>query len=454
MTQLPKDSGAATPEETEQAEEVKRTANWNYVTFVAQGIIVDASKSIGSAHLLLPYLYVSTGSPVILAGMLMPLVAGSRLIGEYVSAPILNAVHTRKWFLFGGWMATAAALAAAGLGARIPEHWVVMVIFVCAALTMGIAKGLNALAFNDLMANLFTSARRNSGLFLMSALGGLVTIAVAWYMHRLSVGGNAVDHNINLALGAATVTVVAPLIMTLWREPKIKPGMATATSRGESSKPTFYTRIKKFRDVLEFPWFRRYLFMRCLTATVITAMPFYAVHGATHHAHKHAGGLSAYVIATSLAVIICGPLWQRIGKRSQRFTMALGASLVGVAGLWALAIGEITPLQTIIAQSFVFALAAAGIQGVNGSRMLYLIDAAPKDELAYFVAVSTTVSAILQLFVASIFGYIAQLQGVHWPVILLVVLNFMAAAYSLSLHEPSSKKTADKADNAQRVTGS
>ncbi|MEM9731103.1 MAG: MFS transporter [Myxococcota bacterium] len=434
-----------------QADAERRTANWNYAVFVTQGIAASVSKAIGSPRLLLPYLYVATGAPVFLAGALMPLVSVSRLVGQVVAAPVVSAARTRKWFLFAGWMTAAVGLAAAAFGARIPSHWVVMVIFAGGALAMGFAKGLNGLAFNDLMSLNLSKARRNSGIFLMSAAGGVVTITVTWLTHLLSSGQNTVDHDINLALVAAAITALAAIIIVFFRETNTPPRVSSShiTASGKASKPSLLSRLHKLRDVLRFRWFRRYLLMRVLTATVVVAMPFYAVHGATHHAHKHASGLSAFVIATSVAVIVCGPMWQWMGKRSQRFSMALGSALVGVAGIWALTIDKAPSLQTVLAHSFVFALAAAGIQAVNGSRMLFLIDAAPKEELTYYVAVSNTVSAILALIVASLFGYIAQLQGVEWPVLLVTVLNFISAAYAITLKEPSAGEGPDQAPRAE-----
>lgn len=404
--------------------------------------MANASKAIGSPRLLLPYLYVATGAPVFLAGALMPLVSVTRLIGQVVAAPLVSAAHTRKWFLFVGWMMTAAGLGAAALGALIPVHWLVMVVFVVGALAMGFAKGINGLAFNDLMSLNISKARRNSGIFLMSAAGGVVTIAATLFTHHLSSGTSTVSHYMNLAITAALITALAALLIVFFRETKTVRQSPSASAVVEEAdgvrEPGFLKRFRKFREVMRYEWFRRYLLMRCLTATVIVAMPFYAVHGATHHAHSNAAGLSAFVIATSVAVIVFGPIWQRLGKQSQRLLMALGSALVGVAGLWAIVIDEVEPLQTVIAHSFVFALAAAGIQAVNGSRMLFLIDAAPKDELTYYVAVSNTTSAILSLIVASFFGYIAEFQGVIWPVIFVVVLNFISAAYALSLKESES----------------
>lgn len=414
--------------------------DWNYFIFVSQGIVASASKSIGSPRLLLPYLYVATGAPVFLAGALIPIVSGARLISQIAGAPYVSIASTRKWILFAGWMAAAGGLAAAGLGARGYNHWSLMIVFAVASVALGLSKGLNGLAFNDLMALNINKARRNSGVFLMSAAGGLVTIGVTWFTHDLSTGQDKVDHYINLALSASLVTALAAIIILFFHE-KRAPLASRAADHGAdasspAAKPSLAVRMKKFRDVLHLVWFRRYLYMRCLTAAVVLAMPFYAVHGATHHAHKSAAGLSVFVIATSVAAIVCGPIWQWLGKKSQRLSMTLGSVLVGLGGVWALIIEGVAPLQTVIAHSLVFALAAAGIQALNGSRVLFLIDAAPKAELTYYVAVTNTVSAVLALILASFFGYIAQLQGVHWPVVLVIVLCFIAAAYSFSLNDP------------------
>ena len=385
--------------------------DWNYFIFVFQGIVASASKSIGSPRLLLPYLYVATGAPVFLAGALIPIVSGARLISQIAGAPYVSAARTRKWILFAGWLAAAGGLAAAGLGARGHNHWVLMIVFASASVALGLSKGLNGLAFNDLMALNINKARRNSGVFLMSAAGGLVTIGVTWFTHHLSTGQDKVDHYINLALSAALVTALAAIIILLFHE-KRTPLASHAAEYGADAaslveKPSLADRLKQFRDVLQLVWFRRYLYMRCLTAAVVLAMPFYAVHGATHHAHKSAAGLSAFVIATSVAAIVCGPIWQWLGKKSQRLSMTLGSVLVGLGGVWSLVIEGAEPLQTVIAHSLVFALAAAGIQALNGSRVLFLIDAAPKEELTYYVAVTNTVSAVLALILASFFGYIA-----------------------------------------------
>ena len=440
VNQDSKSDATAADKEDKNVDAEARWDNWNYFIFVFQGIVASASKSIGSPRLLLPYLYVATGAPVFLAGALIPIVSAARLISQIVGAPYVSAASTRKWILFIGWMTAAIGLAAAGFGAGGSSHWALMALFIGAALALGFAKGLNGLAFNDLMALNINKARRNSGVFFMSAAGGFVTIGVTWFTHYLSSGQDTVDHYINLAFSAALVTAFAAVIILLFRETRT-PITAQQIKRGANDsvllvKPSFTARLRKFRDVLQLVWFRRYLYMRCLTAAVVLAMPFYAVHGATHHAHKNAAGLSVFVVATSVAAIICGPMWQWLGKRSQRLSMALGSIFVGLGGVWALTIEQVASLQTVFAHSLVFALAAAGIQAVNGSRVLFLIDAAPRAELTYYVAVTNTVSAVLALMLASFFGYIAQIQGVHWPVVLVIILCFTAAAYSLSLDDP------------------
>ena len=264
-------------EKSKEAETESGRDRWNYFIFVLQGVVASASKSIGSPRLLLPYLYVATGAPVFLAGALIPIVSGSRLISQVVGAPYVSLARTRKWILFAGWMAAAGGLAAAGLGARVSDPWILMAIFVGASLALGFSKGLNGLAFNDLMALNINKARRNSGVFLMSAAGGLVTIGVTWFTHYLSTGQDKVDHYINLALSASLVTALAAVIILFFREIKAPVTLPQtehdARASGHLARPGLAARLKKFRDVLQLVWFRRYLYMRCLTAAVVLVAP-------------------------------------------------------------------------------------------------------------------------------------------------------------------------------------
>ncbi|MEM7290522.1 MAG: hypothetical protein AAF412_09190, partial [Pseudomonadota bacterium] len=307
---------------------------------------------------------------------------------------------------------------------------------VLAALAMGFAKGMNALAFNDLLSFNIRKPSRNSGLFFMSAAAGVVTICVTWATHHFSSDADKLDHYINLAFSAAGVTAVSGFFILLFKEKPAPTRNQNSVEALGSRKARFIADYAKLLKVIKFRWFRQYLLMRCLTTTVILAMPFYAVHGATHHANKHTAALSAFVIATSVAVIICGPFWKWLGQISQRYSMSLGAAIVGFAGIWSIIIDQNLALQTVLAHSFVFALAAAGIQAVNGSRMLFLIEAAPKSELTYFVSASNMVSAVFALILASVFGYIAQIQGVLWPIVLVASLNIVAAIHALTLTNP------------------
>ncbi|MEM7304504.1 MAG: hypothetical protein AAF372_03130, partial [Pseudomonadota bacterium] len=169
------------PDKIANQEAQQRWEKWNYYVFIIQGIVASASKSIGSSRLLLPYLYVATGAPIYLAGALMPIASASRLVSQIVGAPIVSASRTRKWFLFVGWMTAAAGLLAAIIGAYLKTDWILMIVFITAAIGLGISKGINGLAFNDLMSLNISKARRNSGVFFMSAAGGIVTIGVTWF---------------------------------------------------------------------------------------------------------------------------------------------------------------------------------------------------------------------------------------------------------------------------------
>ncbi|MEM9105340.1 MAG: MFS transporter, partial [Pseudomonadota bacterium] len=414
--------------------------DWNYLIFVSQGIIAGSSKHIGNAKLLLPYLYTATGAPVYLAGLLLPIMSACRIIGQILTAPVVGAARTKRWFLFLGWITTAIGLAAAAFTAGISQHWLVMVIFLLVAIAMGITKGMNALAFNSLLGWNISKTRRNSGILFISAAAGVMTVAVTVVVHLWASGSSIMVHNTELAYAAAIVTAIAGvMILAFQEEPQDTAAELEAHERLQTVPRFLGEVVRGYHDLIEslqHSWMRRYILMRLLTTTVIIATPFYAVHGAVLHANKNAVGLSAFVISASVAVVICGPVWKWIGARSQRLVTSLGSAVVGCGGLWAIVIDLTPELQTVFAHSFVFALAAAGIQGVNGSRLLFLIEASPKQDLTYYVAITNTVSAVAALILATLFGMIAEIQGVIWPVVLVASLNFLAALQALALIKP------------------
>ena len=58
------------------------TTRWNFRVLLGQGVLLDVSQTLSSPRLVLPFLYISFGAPAIFAGLLIPIVQISRMIGQ------------------------------------------------------------------------------------------------------------------------------------------------------------------------------------------------------------------------------------------------------------------------------------------------------------------------------------------------------------------------------------
>ena len=65
--------------------------------------------------------------------------------------------------------------------------------------------------------------------------------------------------------------------------------------------------------------------------------------------------------------------------------------------------------------------------------VVYLVDLAPEAERPYYIAVANCVTGVLGVLVAFVFGSIAHLQHVAWPLFLIIAWNLSACAYATRL---------------------
>jgi hypothetical protein len=89
--------------------------------------------------------------------------------------------------------------------------------------------------------------------------------------------------------------------------------------------------------------------------------------------------------------------------------------------------------QGIVLYAIVFVLVSLGAQGIRNGRTLYLIGVTSDAERPFCIAVANVTIGIVAIFFGAILGALASFQGVAWPIFALVVLNVLAALYTLRL---------------------
>jgi len=132
-------------------------------------------------------------------------------------------------------------------------------------------------------------------------------------------------------------------------------------------------------------------------------------------------------------------LWAKLGKRSLHLILGLAAGLTCIGGLVAIAIELGLISQSILCYAIVFVLVSLGTQGVKNGRTLYLLDAASDEDRPFCIAVANLIVGMVAIAFGALLGALASFKGVAWPISALIVLNIVAAVYTLKLHEASAK---------------
>jgi hypothetical protein len=411
---------------------------------LGQGVANSAADELTSVKLVLPFLYTSVGAPIIIAGMLVPLSTLAKRAVQILVAPLVSAAPSRKRLMAFAAVAIALAVAVISLTFNVVAVFWVVPIFLVAALIIGAANGLSSLAFQDLIGRILSPEDRSRLLFTQSSLAGLIVVIVAVGAQLLLQPGTSLAaHQELIWLGIGLFVLSALLVMAI-REPSAwQPGADSGTGDGAGTGDGGVTgdgggqsvaAKHNFRTVLALPWFGKFLIARTLYLSIELAIPFFSIHAAIFHGNS-ISGLNAFVIAANVGLMAGGVLWAKIGKDSLERILIPAAGITAIGGLLAMAIELGFASQGIFLYAIVFVLVSIGAQGIKSGRTLYLIGNTTDEERPFCIAVANATVGVIGIIFGALLGALASVKGVAWPIFTLVVLNILAAVYTLKLRE-------------------
>ena len=152
-----------------------------------------------------------------------------------------------------------------------------------------------------------------------------------------------------------------------------------------------------------------------------------------------------FIVASSLAAAMSGFTWGRLADRSSRKTLMIagaGASAVGVVvyliGIAADQTGLPLRVDTLGATPWTYAVLyfvlALCHTGIRIGRKTYLVDMAPGDERASYVAVSNTVIGVVLLLSGSL-GILGTFLSPSEVILVFAVLGLAGSAIAVTLRE-------------------
>ena len=416
-----------------------RNENWNARTFLVQGIFAGISTQLTSPRLVLPFLYLAVGAPLFLAGLILPIVQVSRLIAQLASAPLIGAGALLKWYVALSFITIALALSILGLSANTLGSAGLAALFLFVAAVVGVSRGISSLAYQDLMGRLLPGQRRNALLFTQAGLAAAFTAVIAFVSHRDLASATPLYRHLELLWVGIGLAVLAAVLALLFREERrdLQAG-GPHLVRSAPSRWAVGSMAAQLKSALRQQWYRRFLMARALLLSVLYGMPFYALHGAAMHPGDHRG-LSVFLIASSVGYVTGGILWRQISGASVSTVLIWAPFIAGAGGMLALVIDMVPEAQNLWLHGGVFVLVSIASQGIVNAQSLYLVGITTDEERPYLIAMTNVVIAAIAALVSFGFGVLAHIQGVVWPIWIIVGLNVLAGLYATRLVKPSSE---------------
>lgn len=414
--------GGEPPTRPGVSEGALRAEPGNFMRHVSALSFNKAADGLVDAKLVLAWLMTALGAPAAFIGLLVPIREAGALLPQLFVAARLRAIALRKWVWV--WALVLQGLSVLAMAAiALTMEGVAAGIALCVALgVLAVARSAASVTYKDLLGKTIAQGRRGTVTGLATALAPVVVIGFALI---LMLDGGA---RLSLVIGALALAGVFWLLAG-----GIVAGVQEEDGATEGRPKGLAEVFANLRYLREDRLLRHFIISRGLLTSTALAPPYLVLLGAGA-AGEAMAGLGALVLASALAGLVSGYVWGRLADRSSRkvliatgtggaaaMGLALGADALGLAGsVWALPV--------------VLFLLMLVHQGVRVGRTTYLVDMAPPDLRAVYVAVANTVIGVV-LLAGGIFGAIAAIFGPGATLFVFALMALGGAAMAWRLEE-------------------
>lgn len=412
----------------------------NYLLNVSNGACSKLAEQVAGPNVVLPWLLAAMGAPAFLIGLLMPVKQAGSLLPQLAVAGLIRSAPRRKYYwVFSGLtqaMCLMLMIIAAAFLPPVQAGWLIVAFLAVFA----IASGTASVAFQDVVGKTIPKGRRGRLLANRAAIGGALTVLAGLGITQSIGRGSDMTVYLTLIFLGALLWMLAAAAFALTRE---APG-ATGGGRNAIEEAG-----AGFRLVARLSGYRRYLLARTLLLTVEVATPLFVLFG-QGIVDGGAIELGTFVLAVGLAQVVGSPFWGHFSDTSARRVLAWSALIAVAAGTLALIIGllpdafRIAPVYAVV-----FVLIGLAEAGVRLGRKTWLVDAAPGDDRATWVAFSNTTIGVLTLAAGGL-GVIAHVYGLDAMMLTIIGLSLAGAGAAWLMPEAAD---AEREALARRDTG-
>jgi hypothetical protein len=427
-----------------------RHERWNYSMVLSSSIASAAAGQLVNPSVVLPFLYMSLGAPIVFAGLLYPFMKGASLLSGMLIAPFLEKPTHAKLSVCLPTLLSAAALATIALWADSVPVPVAVVLFIAVAVVLGLCRGVSNVGFSQLLGTVIPSHRRVPIAFTQSLLAGIAAIiVVALTKDSLAATSQPMQMQVTVLWAGIAATLIAAIIVVTVRLVDKDTKEPPPPVEADEGPKGIYRKLRAgFKTGMSYHWFRRYLVARILFLSVTLAMPFYTIHAASvHKTTPH--GLSILVIAASAGIVIGSIIWRWLAVRTQLYVMIASACIGAIAAALALFLEFTGGIANIALYAIAIVLVAVSANGIRNAIYLYFIDMTSESERPYLQGSADLIVGVLSISGAAVLGVLAQLAHPAFPLVAFLVLGLVAAYVATRLEDPANRAASRDAATAQ-----
>ncbi|QSX32271.1 MFS transporter [Shewanella avicenniae] len=392
----------------------------NFFAYLAANSLGKIADEIGSAKLLLPWLFGSLGVPALLIGFLVPIREAGVLIPQLMVAALVRRMPIRKYVWLVGAMLSALSLFGMAWAALNYEGATAGIMMLSLLVIFSIARGFCSVSAKDVLGKTISKSRRGRLMGLSSAISGIAVLMIGLSLGSLNLANAELSIFAWLLTGGGSLWLVACLLFYQIRE---QPGVTEAGGNALS------VAIQQIALLKTDQMLRQFVIARAMLLSVALVSPFYVLL-AQQHVDSALMGLGALIVANGLGTSISAPFWGYLGDRASKQVMILGAIGAGCLGLFTF-IGVRAQWPWLLNEygfALLFMLLNIMHSGVRLGRKVFLVDMATSDTRAAYVAVSNTSIGILMLF-GGLIGLLGDWFGANAIVLLLSMSALLSVCY-------------------------
>ncbi|MDZ8118527.1 MFS transporter [Pontiella agarivorans] len=400
----------------------------NFFAYLTANLLGKVADEIGSAKLIIPWLFGMLGVPAVFTGFLVPIREGGVLLPQLVVAAAVRKLAIRKTVWVIGALFSALSLfgmagAAIGFEGGTAGGAIILMLIL-----FSISRGLCSVSAKDVLGKTVSKSRRGALMGWSSGLSGVAVLLIGLWIGTVDLVHAGPRVFSGLLLTGGILWIIAAAVFS---------GIAEQPGATEGGGNALAVALQQMTLLKTDTGFRRYVIARGLLLSVALAPPFYVLI-AQQVADGELLGLGSLIIANGLAAALSAPFWGYMGDRSSRQVMAIAATGAGLLGLFI--------FMAVVLQwgwvlnpyglAVIFLLLNVMHGGVRLGRKVYLVDMATGQNRAAYVAVSNTLIGVLMFF-GGLIGLISERLGAPVTVLLLSLLSLAAVVYIITLPDVS-----------------